>query len=111
VTLGTSFHRYTRHWRFCFLVALPPCGICCFAPNICSSLPKTEKGPSHLLAGASKAERDRRLFGPSRSASTETVGPNIPSVALTTSWVLFICAKNLLVETKAPQAPAPKLLI
>jgi hypothetical protein len=21
--LGTSFHRYTRHWRFCFLVALP----------------------------------------------------------------------------------------
>ena len=39
MTLGTSFHRYTRHWRFCFLVALPPCGICCFAPNICSSLP------------------------------------------------------------------------
>jgi hypothetical protein len=23
VTLGTSFHRYTRHWRFYFLVALP----------------------------------------------------------------------------------------
>jgi hypothetical protein len=23
VTLGTSFHRYTRHWRFCLLVALP----------------------------------------------------------------------------------------
>src|SRR5215471_16466079 len=23
VTLGTSFHRYTRHWRFCFLVAFP----------------------------------------------------------------------------------------
>ena len=21
--MGTSFHRYTRHWRFCFLVALP----------------------------------------------------------------------------------------
>src|SRR5262245_56000701 len=39
MTLGTSFHRYTRHWRFCFLVALPPCGICSFAPKICSSLP------------------------------------------------------------------------
>src|SRR5262245_45568225 len=39
MTLGTSFHRYTRHWRFCFLVALSPCGICCFAPKICSSLP------------------------------------------------------------------------
>jgi hypothetical protein len=23
VTLGTFFHRYTRHWRFYFLVALP----------------------------------------------------------------------------------------
>src|SRR5215467_14662619 len=26
-----------------------------------------------------------------------------PSVALPTSWVLFICAKNLLVEATAPQ--------
>src|SRR5215813_10889430 len=34
-----------------------------------------------------------------------TVGRDFP-----TSWVLFICAKNLLVETKAPQAPAPKRL-
>src|SRR6516164_4417948 len=34
MTLGTSFHRYTRHWRFCFLVALPPCGICSLLPSV-----------------------------------------------------------------------------
>src|SRR6516162_832111 len=31
-------------------------------------------------------------------------------VALPTSGDLFTCAKNLLVETKAPQAPTPKPL-
>src|SRR5262249_54939352 len=31
-----------------------------------------------------------------------------PFVARPTSWGLFICAKNLLIGTKAPQAPAPK---
>jgi hypothetical protein len=31
-------------------------------------------------------------------------------VALPTAWVLFICAKTLLVETNAPQAPTPKPL-
>src|SRR5262245_24315838 len=39
MTLGTSFHRCTRHWRFCFLVVLSPCWSCSFAPKICSSLP------------------------------------------------------------------------
>jgi hypothetical protein len=27
------------HWQIDFSVALPPCWTCCFAPNICSSLP------------------------------------------------------------------------
>jgi hypothetical protein len=27
------------HWHIDFLVACPPCRTCCFAPNICSSLP------------------------------------------------------------------------
>src|SRR5215471_4913202 len=92
MTLGASFHRYTRHWRFCFLVALPPCGICCFAPKICLSLPWC--GCLDMLASlecvAGELQRPRRRSAQwrARTAGTSELGGELTYQRFSCSGVM-----------------------
>jgi len=64
------------------------------------------KGPSRVGGRGKLAERIEVEFGPFRPATSRRA--ECFFVALPAFWDLFICAKHLLVETKAPQAPTPK---
>src|SRR6516164_4984877 len=56
----------------------PRTKICSFTPKICSALPKTEKGPSHLLAGASwQSGSNVAVFRPFRSALRVEPNPSL----------------------------------
>jgi hypothetical protein len=99
------------HWRFRFLVALPTSGDLFICAKDLFIAAIDGKRPQPLTAGASWQSGTKRRVQPFPLCTNcgETCRAERPLVARPTSWVLFISAKNLLVEAK--QAPAPKLLI
>ena len=66
-----------------FFVALPPCGTCCFAPNICSSLPFAagSGGPPRPAVAARFLTRlpNRKLSSAASNAATRSKANGDPT--------------------------------
>ena len=97
------------HWQIDFLSALPPCRTCCFAPNICSSLPwwlgftraagnrqiKYDRGEVRAAVGRGDVGRGRRPLiirgAPIDDGSSLALGPRPRLQGCRRRWGRMAC--------------------